>query len=101
MWKVRHQVSDRQGAANQSNAQKSTGPKTPEGKAGVAMNAIKHGAYAKAENVRREIMVRRGEDPAEYEQLHQDLVDSCQPEEALQAMGGETLGGKILDKLEL
>jgi len=101
MWKVRHQVSDRQVAANQSNAQKSTGPKTPEGKARVAMNAIKHGAYAKAENVRREIMVRRGEDPAEYEQLHQDLVDSCQPEDALQAMVVKTIGDKIWDKLKL
>jgi hypothetical protein len=30
---VGHQVSDRKVAANQSNAQKSTGPKTPEGKA--------------------------------------------------------------------
>jgi hypothetical protein len=30
MGKVRHQVSDRQVAVNQSNAQKSTGPKTLE-----------------------------------------------------------------------
>jgi hypothetical protein len=101
MWKVRHRVSDRQVAANQSNAQKSTGPKTREGKARAALNAIKHGAYAKAENVRREIMVRRGEDPAEYEQLHQDLVDSCQPEDALQAMVVKTIGDKTWDKLKL
>jgi hypothetical protein len=67
----------------------------PEGKARVATNAIKHGAYAKAENVRREIMVRRGEDPAEYEQLHQDLVDSCQPEVV------KTIGDKTWDKLKL
>jgi hypothetical protein len=86
---VGNQVSDRKVAANQSNAQKSTGPKTPEGKARVALNAIKHGAFAKADNVRREIMARRGEDPAEYEQLQQDLVDSCQPEDTLQAIGGE------------
>jgi hypothetical protein len=101
MWKVRRRVSDRQVAANQSNAQKSTGPKTREGKARVALNAIKHGAYAKAENVRREIMARLGEDPAEYEQLHQDLVDSCQPEDALQAMVVKTIGDKTWDKLKL
>ena len=101
MGKVRHRVSDRQVAANQSDAQKSTGPRTLEGKARVAMNAIKHGAYAQAENVRREIMVRRGEDPAEYEQLYQDLVDSCQPEDALQAMVVKTIGDKTWDKLKL
>ena len=77
------------------------GPRTLEGKACVAMNAIKHGAYAQAENVRREIMVRRGEDPAEYEQLHQDLVDSCPPEDALQAMVVKTISDKTWDKLKL
>jgi hypothetical protein len=101
MSKVDHQVSDRQVAATQSNAQKSTGPKSPQGKARVALNAIKHGAYANADNVRRQLMAQRGEDPAEYEQLHQDLIDSCQPEDALQAMTVKAIGDKVWEKLKL
>ena len=50
--------------ANRQNAQKSTGPKTAEGKAAVSQNAVKHGLFA-AEAV---ISV---EDPADYE-LYRD-----------------------------
>ena len=40
-------VSDQQRLANQENAQKSTGPRSDEGKARVARNALKHGLLAK------------------------------------------------------
>src|SRR5271167_2228443 len=33
-------------AANRANAQKCTGPRTPQGRARVALNVLKHGAYA-------------------------------------------------------
>ncbi|HME00897.1 MAG TPA: hypothetical protein VKM93_26750 [Terriglobia bacterium] len=33
-------------AANRRNAQKCTGPRTPEGKARVSLNGLKHGRYA-------------------------------------------------------
>jgi hypothetical protein len=40
-------VSEKQLAANRQNAQKSTGPRTPEGKAKVCLNAVKHGLYSR------------------------------------------------------
>jgi len=42
------QVSEKQLAANRANAQRSTGPRTPEGKAISRYNALKHGVLAKA-----------------------------------------------------
>ena len=41
-------VTDKQLAANRRNARKSTGPRTPEGKAVSRYNALKHGILAKA-----------------------------------------------------
>ena len=38
-----HMSSARQAAANRQNALKSTGPKTPDGKAAVRLNALRHG----------------------------------------------------------
>ncbi len=40
-------ASEKQVRANRQNAQKSTGPKTPEGKAAVRLNAAKHGLLSK------------------------------------------------------
>jgi len=46
--------------ANRQNAQKSTGPKTAEGKAAVSQNAVKHGLIASE-------AVITGENLADYE----------------------------------
>jgi hypothetical protein len=40
-------TSERQKAANRANARRSTGPKTPEGKAVVRLNALRHGVLAR------------------------------------------------------
>jgi len=45
-------MSEKQIAANQANARKSTGPKTPEGQAVSKMNALKHGIFSKEALVR-------------------------------------------------
>ena len=58
--------------ANRRNAQKSTGPRTPEGKAAVSLNALRHGLRARR-------VVLPGEDRAEFQQLCDDLESQWQP----------------------
>ena len=53
--------------ANRFNAQKSTGPRTPEGKAKVAQNAVTHGLLARA-------AVLQGEDWEEYTCYHEKML---------------------------
>ncbi len=59
--------------ANRRNSQKSTGPKTPEGKAAVSMNALRHGLRART-------VVLPGEDPTEFHQLCDDLEVEWTPQ---------------------
>ena len=59
-------------AANQANAQKSTGPKTPEGKAASSRNRLSHGFASSA-------TVMPGEDPAEFKALLDDFTAEYQP----------------------
>ena len=64
--------------ANRANAQKSTGPRTVEGKTASSLNALKHGADAAS-------VIIPGEDPAEYERIvaeyRRDLQPHCAIEE--------------------
>jgi len=55
-------TSERQKAANQANALHSTGPKTPEGKAAVRLNALRHGLLTRD-------VVLPGEDADAFEDL--------------------------------
>jgi hypothetical protein len=59
--------------ANRRNAQKSTGPNTPEGKAAISMNALRHGLRART-------VVLPGEDPTEFHQLCDDLQVEWHPQ---------------------
>src|SRR5258707_10106508 len=59
--------------ANRRNAQKSTGPKTPEGKAAVSMNALCHGLRART-------VVLPGENCEEFNQLCDDLEVEWHPQ---------------------
>jgi hypothetical protein len=88
-------------AASQANGKKSKGPKTPQGKARVALNALKTGAYAKTDQARREILLRRGENPEDFEQLHREFTEEWQPEYATEAMLVKAIAEKSFDKAQL
>jgi hypothetical protein len=57
---------------NRRNAQHSTGPATPEGKAAVRLNAVKYGIHAQS-------LIIPGEDPAEFDALAAELQKTWRP----------------------
>src|SRR5712692_3962741 len=64
-------------AANRRNAQKSTGPRTPEGKARVRLNALKHGLTAKHAPI-------TPEEAAEFDTLLADFRSDLRPTNPLE-----------------
>ena len=68
---------DRRAAANRINAQKSTGPRTDEGKARSSMNALKHGLAAQA-------ALLPGEDPEELRLLAESMEAHLRPADPVQ-----------------
>ncbi len=71
-------------SANRSNAQKSTGPRTPEGKATVAQNAVKHGLLA------QEVVIK-GEDPGEFELYRDGMLEELAPAGLMESMLAERI----------
>lgn len=65
---------------------RSTGPRTPEGKAISSQNATKHGCRLKT-------LILRDEDPTEYEALHQKWSNQYQPI----GQAEETLVKQVID----
>ena len=63
--------------ANRNNAKQSTGPRTEEGKARVAKNALKHGLLARD-------TVLPGEDPADFDRQLSALEADIQPGNSLE-----------------
>lgn len=66
-------ISDKQHQANRQNAQHSPGPTSPEGKAAVRFNALTWGLRARS-------LMLDDEDPADYQQLWDDLEAEWQPQ---------------------
>src|SRR5215211_4777142 len=65
-------TSEKKAEANRRNALKSTGPKTPEGKAAVRLNALRHG-------LRSEEILLPGEDEEALRGLNEYLKAELQP----------------------
>jgi len=72
--------------ANRMNAQKSTGPRTPEGKERASRNAVKHGLLA------REAVIQ-GEDPEEFELYREEMLQELAPAGAVETMLAERVVG--------
>ncbi len=98
---VEREVTAARVAASQANGKKSKGPKTPKGQARSSLNSIKTGAYAKTDNALRQIMLRRGEDPAFYDQLYLEVTEAWPPDDVMQAMAVKAIAEKSFDKAQL
>ena len=70
-------ISAKQLQANRNNAQKSTGPKTQEGRSRSRMNALRHGLTG-------QVTTMTDEDRAAHEQFSQALIKSLAPEGAME-----------------
>jgi hypothetical protein len=77
-------ISDKQHEANSKNAQQSSGPKTPEGKAAVRLNALTHGLRARSTLI-------TNEKQEEYEQLWDRLVGEWRPQGPTELLYLETV----------
>jgi hypothetical protein len=65
-------ATEKQTTANRLNAQKSTGPKTPEGRAAVRLNGVTHGLTA-------ETLVLKGESESDFKALFESLEAEHEP----------------------
>jgi hypothetical protein len=79
-------ATETQVAANRLNARKSTGPRTDEGKAVVAQNAVRHGLLAQQ-------AVIKGEDLGEFEFYRDQMLGELSPAGAMEAMLAERVVG--------
>src|ERR1035437_3380023 len=70
--------------ANRANAQRSTGPRSVEGKSVSRFNALKHGVDAAS-------VVIPGEDPADYDALAANYQRDCSPESPSESFHVDTM----------
>src|SRR5471032_1684674 len=72
MRKKRTMISEKQLAANRANAEKSTGPQTPEGKNRSKLNAVRH-------NLTGQVAALTEPDRVAFNAFSQDLIRDLDP----------------------
>ena len=72
--------------ANQQNSQKSTGPRTPKGKAVVSLNALKHGLFGST-------VLVTGENQADFDLFSGEMLAELAPVGAVESMLAERVVG--------
>ena len=77
--------------ANRENAQKSTGPRTAEGKAVSSKNAVKYGLFAKE-------TVISGENQADYDAFYDAALAELAPSGAMEAILAERNVANVLTR---
>jgi hypothetical protein len=77
-------ATEKQINANRLNAQKSTGPKTAEGKVAVAQNAVKHGLFAHDN-------VIQCENQADFDRFREELIAGLAPVGGVETMMAERI----------
>jgi hypothetical protein len=78
-------VTDKRLAANRAAAQKSTGPKSAEGKQRAAFNSFEHGAFASEPHILQQALERAG-GAGELDALRQSLAADWRPQSAQQRL---------------
>jgi hypothetical protein len=79
-------ATDKQLQANRQNAKRSTGPRSPEGKARSRLNSRKHGLTAK-------MLIIVGENVDDFDQLRAELMVEHDPQSVLETELVERLAG--------
>src|SRR5271157_1890362 len=91
----KREPSAKQAEANRRNAQKFTGPRTPQGKQQVRLNALKHGLDA---DPFVQGMLALHEDPRAYYRLLGDLLVSLRPANPHQRLQVEDIARLRVEK---
>jgi len=77
-------TSESQILANRRNAQKSTGPRTPQGKAAVSQNAVKHGLLARQDVISLESQ-------ADFDLYREQMLSELAPASPMESMLAERI----------
>src|SRR5215472_1034457 len=94
----KRKTSAKQAEANRRNGRKSKGPRTPQGKLRVKLNAFKHGLHA---DPLVQGMLQIGENPQAYYRLQAELYVSLCPQNPHQRLQVEDIGRLRWEKLGL